>query len=158
MSLDNKKTILRKFPSGLFIVTAKDGDNGTGAVISFANQISIDPSYISLSIRKDTSFYKIALDNAYLAVHLPSKDQQTMVASFFKISEQTESSINNYNFQFSKNRSPILDDIPMVLEVKIMEIVDKGDHPVFICEIINTILREEVDMLAMSDTNWHYGG
>ena len=81
-----------------------------------------------------------------------------MVASFFKINEQTESSINKYNFQFSENGSPILDDIPMVLEVKIIDIIDKGDHPIFICEIINTILREDVDMLAMSDTNWHYGG
>ena len=158
MSMDHKRTILRKFPSGLFIVTAKDGDSGTGAVISFANQISIDPSYISLSIRKDTSFYKIAIENEHLAVHLPNKDQAPMVASFFKISEQTNSAINNYNFQLSENGSPILDDIPMVLEVKIIEIVDKGDHPIFICEIMNTILREDVDMLALADTNWHYGG
>ena len=158
MSLDHKKTILRKFPSGLFIVTAKDGNSGTGAVISFATQISIAPSYIALSIRKDNSFYKIAIKNEHLAVHLPKKDQQTMVASFFKISEQTDSSINNYNFQLSENGSPILNDFPMVLEVKIIDIINKGDHPIFICEIVNTILREDVDMLTMADTNWHYGG
>jgi flavin reductase (DIM6/NTAB) family NADH-FMN oxidoreductase RutF len=158
VSLDNKKTILRKFPSGLFIVTANDKGIGTGAVISFATQISMDPPYIALSIRKDTSFYETAKINKYLAVHLPSKDQQKMVASFFKIKERDVSSINGYLFEWSDLKNPILNDIPMILEAKIIDVVEKGDHPVFIAEIVKTILRKDVDMLTMADTNWHYGG
>jgi flavin reductase (DIM6/NTAB) family NADH-FMN oxidoreductase RutF len=46
----------------------------------------------------------------------------------------------------------------LILEGKIIEIIDKGDHPIFICEIVNTILRQDTDMLTMADTNWHYGG
>ena len=158
MNLKYRKTILRKFPSGLFIVTVKDGENGTGAVISFATQISVEPPYIALAIRKDTNFYNIARDVEYLAVNLPSKNQQSMVASFFKIKEQTENSINGFTFKWSELKTPILDDVPMVLEVKIIDIIDKGDHPLFICEVENTILREDVDILTMSDTNWKYGG
>jgi flavin reductase (DIM6/NTAB) family NADH-FMN oxidoreductase RutF len=158
MSLEHKKTILRKFPSGLFIVTANDDGKGTGAVISFATQVSIEPSYVALCIREDSSFYNVAKLKKHLAVHLPSKNQKDMVASFFKIKEQDESSINSYPFEWSKLKNPILDDIPMILEVKIVDIIESGDHPVFIAEILNTILREELDMLAMSDTNWQYGG
>ncbi|MFC1786174.1 flavin reductase, partial [Candidatus Neomarinimicrobiota bacterium] len=57
MNLERKRTILRKIPNGLFITTAKEGDNGTGAVISFVTQISIEPSLIALSIRKNSNFY-----------------------------------------------------------------------------------------------------
>jgi flavin reductase (DIM6/NTAB) family NADH-FMN oxidoreductase RutF len=158
MSLEHKKTILRKIPTGLFITTAKDGDNATGAVISFVTQISIDPSYIALAIRENSSLYRVAEKSEYLAVHLPSKDQQSMVSSFFKIKELSEDSINGYNFKWSRLGNPILDDIPMILEVNIIDIIEKGDHPIFICEVVNTILREDVDILTMADTNWHYGG
>lgn len=158
MNLKHKKAILRKFPSGLFIVTARDGKTGSGAVISFATQISIEPPYLSLAIRKDTNFYSIARNSEHLAVNLPSKNQRSMVASFFKIREQAEDSINGFTFKWSELETPILDDVPMVLEVKIIEIIDKGDHPLFICEVKNTILREDVDILMMSDTNWKYGG
>lgn len=158
MSLEHKKTLLRKFPSGLFIVTTNDNDKGTGATISFATQISIAPSLIAIAIRKDSSFYEAAKNNEYLAVHLPSKEQKTIVSSFFKIKEQYKKSINGYIFKWSDFNNPILDEIPMIIEGKILEIIKKGDHPIFICEIVNTILREDVEMLTMADTNWHYGG
>ena len=158
MNLKYKKTILRKIPNGLFIVTAKDGDDGSGTVISFVTQSSIDPSYIAISIRKDSSFFSIANKSKFFAIHLPNKDQHSLVSSFFKIKDKTQNSINGYNFNWSKLGNPLLDDIPMILEVKIIDIIDKGDHPIFICEVINTILRQDVDMLTMADTNWHYGG
>ena len=131
---------------------------GTGAVISFATQISIDPSYLALAIRKDTNLYKIAENSEYLAVHFPGKKQKELVASFFKVKEQSKDSINGYRFEISDLGNPLLNDIPMILEVKIIEIVKRGDHPVFICEVVNTILHQEVDMMTMSDTSWHYGG
>jgi len=158
MNLGDKKTILRKIPGGLFIVTAKDKDNATGAVISFVTQISIDPSYIALAIRKDSSIFNIVKNNKYLAIHFPSIDQQAMVSAFFKIKDQSEKSINGYDYNWSELGNPLLDDIPMILEVKIIEIVDQGDHPIFICEVANTILRQDVEMLTMADTSWHYGG
>ena len=158
MNLEEKKTILRKIPGGLFVVTAKDGDKATGAVISFMNQISIDPSYLALAIRKDSNLYKVAENSEYLAVHFPSKEQKELVASFFKVKEHSKDSINGYRFEISDLGNPLFKDIPMILEIRIIELVDKGDHPIFICEVVNTILRQDVDMLTMSDTSWHYGG
>ncbi len=158
MNLEYKKIILRKIPNGLFITTAKEGKKATGTVISFVSQISIDPPYIALAIRKDSNFYRVAKNSEYLAVHLPSKDQQSIVSSFFKIKDQSQDSINGHDISWSDLNNPLLDDIPMILEVKIIEIIKKGDHPIFICEIVNTIVRQNVDMLTMADTNWHYGG
>ena len=158
MNQEHKKTILSKFPNGLFITTAKDGDSATGAVISFVTQISIEPSLIALSIRKNSSFYSVAGKNEYLAIHLPDKEQQSMVSSFFKIKDKLHDSINGYGFKWSGLGNPLLVDIPMILEVKIIEKIEIGDHPLFICEIVNTVLRRDVDMLTMADTPWHYGG
>ena len=158
MNLEHKQTILRKIPNGLFITTANDGGKATGTVISFVTQISIEPPYVALAIRKKSHFFKVAEKNEYLAIHLPSKEQQSVVASFFKIKDRSQNSINGHKFKWSDLKNPILDNIPMIIEVKIHDIIDKGDHPIFICEVVNTILHEDTDMLSMSDTNWHYGG
>lgn len=158
MNLEHRKTILRKIPNGLFIVTAKDGDYGTGAIISFATQTSIEPLYLTLAIRRDSNLYSVAIEKEHLAVHFPSIDQQDMVASFFKIKERDEKSINGYDFEWSKLGNPILNDVLMYLEVKIIEVVDSGDHPLFICEVVNTVVNEDTKVLTIPDTNWHYGG
>ena len=158
MKFEDKKTILRKIPGGLFILTAKDKDYATGAVVSFVTQISIDPPYIAIAIRKDSYLYNVAENSEYLAIHFPSKEQQSMVSAFFKIKDQSEKSINGYDYNWSELGNPLLDDIPMILEVKIIEIVDQGDHPIFICEVENSILRQDVELLTLADTSWHYGG
>lgn len=158
MSLNHRKTILRKIPNGLFIVTAKEEESGTGAVISFATQTSIDPLYIALAIRKDSNLFKVAYESETLAVNFPSNKQQDMVASFFKVKERTKNTINGYEYEWSNLGNPILKDVPMYLEVKIIEIVEKGDHPLFICEVVNTVLKDDTDILTIPDTNWHYGG
>lgn len=158
MNLEHRKKILRKIPNGLFIVTTKDGELGTGATISFATQTSIEPLYLTLGIRKDSNLYTVAVKREHLAVHFPSIEQQDMVASFFKIKEREENSINGYGFEWSELGNPILNDIPMYLEVKITDIVDRGDHPLFICEVVNTVVREDIKVLTIPDTNWHYGG
>jgi len=158
MNLEHKKIILRKIPNGLFIVTTKENNKAAGAVISFLTQISLEPTLIALAIRKDSHLYTIAKNNHYLAVHFPSKEQKELVASFFKLQEQTKDSINGHRFEFSKLGNPLLDESPSILEVEIIQIIDKGDHPTFICEVVNTILRQDAEMLTMADTNWHYGG
>ena len=157
-NLEHRKTILRKISSGLYIATIRDNENVKAAVLSFAMQTSFEPLLIAFAINKDSRFYSLAKSEKQFAVHLPAKEQQDMVTSFFKVKEQTTDTINGYAFKWSELNNPIIDDIPMILEVKVVEIVELGDHPVFITEVVNTILNDNTDILTMSDTNWHYGG
>ncbi len=158
MNLSHRKTILRKISNGLYIVTAMVDGAPTGAVISFLTQTSIEPPLITLGIRTDSRLYRAVEKNGILGIHFPTIDQQEMVASFFKMLENDDKTINGYPFQLNDRNVPLLDNLPMILEVQILDVVKKGDHHIVITEVINTILRKDVDVLAMHHTSWHYGG
>lgn len=158
MDLSHRKTILRKISNGLFIVTSAHKSEATGAVISFLTQSSIDPPLVTMGIRTDSELYKLVMKSRQLAIHFSSRNQQDMVASFFRITDKNESQLNGYSFELSNTGNPLLVDIPMIIEGKVIDIVKRGDHHLFVTEIFHTILREETDVLALHHTNWHYGG
>jgi flavin reductase (DIM6/NTAB) family NADH-FMN oxidoreductase RutF len=156
--ITDRKTVLRKIPNGLFIVTAWDGKKPAAAVISFLTQTSIEPPMISLGIKENSGLYRAAAISGKMAVHLLRKDQQDVASSFFKIRNHSENDINGYLFILSKNGNPILNDFPYIIEIEVDEIVKKGDHHIFICKVVSTKVSDDCDILAMADTNWHYGG
>lgn len=158
MSLPHRKTILRKIPNGLFIVTAWDGTKPASAVISFLSQTSKDPPFVTMAIKTGTKLYKIARKAGKMAIHLLRKDQSDIAALHFKLKNRNSHFINGHEFLLSTAGNPILSDIPMVLEVDIHRIIEEGDHHIFICLVKNSILNEDVDILTMDDTNWNYGG
>lgn len=158
MDLSHRKTILRKINTGLYIVTGMSKAGPACAVISFLTQTSINPPLVTMALRTDSRIYQAAKESRVLGVHFPAKDQQKMVSSLFKINDIDNNRINGYGYSVNGRKVPLLNDPPMILEVRVNDIVEKGDHHVFVTEVINTILREDGDILSMHHTNWHYGG
>jgi flavin reductase (DIM6/NTAB) family NADH-FMN oxidoreductase RutF len=154
----NRKTILRKIPNGLFIVTTWDGTKPASVVISFLSQTSKNPPFITMAIKTGTEFYKEARKAGKMAIHLLRKDQSETAALHFKTKKKDSHSINGHEFVLSEAKNPILSDLPMILEVDVHRIIEEGDHHIFICLVKNSILNEDVDILTMDDTNWNYGG
>ncbi|MBC8216266.1 MAG: flavin reductase [Candidatus Marinimicrobia bacterium] len=158
LNLDDKKTILRKIPSGLYIVTGMDDNVPSAAVVSFLTQSSIDPPLITMALREGSAIYHTVKKTKKCAIHFPAKDQQSLVASFFKIKTKDSKTINKHEYEIGEKGNPLLKNIPMILEVDVREESTIGDHHVFICEVADTILRSDEDALLMMHTNWKYGG
>lgn len=158
MKPDHRKAVLRKIPNGLFIVTSRWDGTPSASVISFLTQTSIDPPLITMAIRRRSFLCGIVKRSGQLAIHFPEPDQKDLVSDFFKIKEYDAQFINGYPYRISDFGNPLLDDIPMILEGEVVEIVPRGDHHLFICEVVNTIMRRDTDVLTMRHTPWHYGG
>lgn len=158
MNEKNKKTILRKIPSGLYIVSSMSDGNPMAAVISFLTQSSISPPLITMALRKDSEIYKSVYKTRKCAIHFPAKDQQQLTASLFKIKTKDLKQINGHSYKKSSNGNPIFDEIPMLIEVEVIKISEVGDHHVFICEVISSVVHQDVEALLLSHTKWKYGG
>ena len=156
--MEHRKTILRKIPSPLTIVTSSYHGQTTAAVVTFLTQTSIDPPLITMALRPGSDIYEFVKASGKATIHFPSKEQQAMTAQFFKIKEATENSLNGNEFSLSNDGFVHLKDIPMILDCEVREIVEQGDHHLAVCEVINTSLVNDYDTLLLSDTNWKYGG
>lgn len=158
MNTADRKTILRKIPYGLYVMTSSLDGNPAAAVVSFVSQTSIQPPLVMTAVKADSMLYAAIVQTGYFALHLFEENEKDKVSEFFKVNSFDKNKINGYYYTLSGNNVPILKDNPMVIEVKLKEIMKSGDHHPVLGEVIDTVLRRDVDILTMKHTNWHYGG
>ena len=55
MDEDKKKSTLRMIPYGLYVMTAKDGDDTVGAgTVNWVTQTSFDPTLVAIGVKVDS--------------------------------------------------------------------------------------------------------
>ncbi len=153
-----RRTILRKIPYGLYILTTRGNDGPVAAIVSFVTQSSIDPPEITLAMKAGTSIYYACASTGAMALHFIPAGESAMAEAFFKFKDFDESQINGFSYTSSEKGIPLLDKSPMILELNLRQITTTGDHHLFTCEVDDAHLRDDTDILTIQHTNWHYGG
>ncbi len=111
-----------------------------------------------MAVRVGSDLYDTLQKSRHGAIHFPGKDQQQIVASFFRKPAVENQTLNGHRYTLTSRGNPLLETFPMALEVDVVEIIPKGDHHLFLCEVVTTHLRSDEPTLQMADTGWHYGG
>ena len=63
-----------------------------------------------------------------------------------------------YHLTVGVTGSPILAGLPGYLECQVVECVDRGDHPLFVAEVVEAGVQNSLLPLALRDAGWSYGG
>ena len=159
MDIEAKKIALRMISSGLYIVTSAGGAEVSAATVSWLNQASFDPPLIMMGVRKDSHTHALLEKSKVCAIHFLGREQKHIAESFFKPSKLEGSTINGQEFEKGPlTGSPILKDVPAYVECKIVDSIQRGDHSVFVAEVLEASVRQNIPSLGMRDTPWHYGG
>jgi len=53
---------------------------------------------------------------------------------------------------------PLLEDVPAYLKCRVLEIMEHGDHSLFLSEVKNAVVRRDLEPLELRTTGWNYGG
>ncbi len=142
--MDNRKTVLRMIPYGLYVLTAKAKDGRmVASSISWVTQASFEPPLIALAVKVDSETYTITKEAGEFAINFLDKDQKDIAFKFFKHQEPEGDSIGGEPLQQGALGIPLLANGPASLECKVIEIIEKGDHHIFLAEIINVELRNQ---------------
>ncbi len=83
-----------------------------------------------------------------------------MAAAFFRPAEISDGTINGYAFEPGpETGAPLILDAPAWFEARVTDAVKRGDHTVFVAEVISVGIRNpDARPLALRDTGWSYGG
>ena len=152
-----KKQALRMFSYGVYILTSKFEDNYCAATVTWVSQASFKPPLISVCIKRDSASYTVVKERGKFLLHILSKDQKDLAASFFKQTTLENGFINEQKYQ-SQDNLPLLTAVPAYLKCRVLEIMEYGDHPLFLAEVKNAVVRRELEPLELRDTGWSYGG
>ena len=153
-----KKVALRMVPYGLYVGGAGHEGRVHAFLLSWFSQSSFKPPLVMAAIRHESHAHAMVAAAGVFSVNLLDKGQKDVAASFLKHAVVEGDRLSGHRYQLGKTGCPILDEAAAWLECKVVDRVPRGDHEVFVAQVVEAGVRRPGDALGHADTGWHYGG
>lgn len=160
MDAETKKQVLRKLTYGLYVLSAAHQGEPAAGTVNWLSQASFSPPLVMVGVKADSRLHSLIERSGTFAVSILGAGQKDVAQAFFRPSEVKGGKINGYAFQPGPaTGAPILTDLPAWFEARVTDAVKRGDHTVFVAEVVEAGVRDpQARPLEMWDTGWFYGG
>lgn len=162
-----KKTALRMIPYGIYVLSAREAD-GTphAATVNWATQTSFSPPLVALAVKSDSGVHAALKQSRKGALSILGKGQTGVAFTFFKPVAVEGATLSGEAVHDSPGGAPILDSAAASLDLRVVEIVEQGDHHIFVAEVTDAAVARPIEgrpdeaVLAMKDLGdkVFYGG
>jgi len=148
---------LGRIPSGMFIVTARRGDDETGLLASWVQQCSFDPPQITFAVKRGRWLASWLTEGAALVVNILDDTQTDMLVHFGRGFAQGEPAFNGLEIERSESNTAVLSEALAYLECRIQASVPAGDHDLYIARVVGgRLLNEGHSMVHIRKSGLHY--
>lgn len=146
MDNDVKKTALRMIPYGLYVLTgeAKDG-RVAAATVNWVTQASFAPPLVAVGVKVDSGAHAIIKEAGAFALNVLKKGQNGLAFNFFKSHERDGDKIGGESFKPGQTGAPILASAAAFVECKLVDTIEKGDHSLFVGEVVEAGLAAPIE-------------
>ena len=141
MKINTKQTIYKdvmaNYPTGVTVMTTRDQQgNPVGMTVNSFASVSLDPLLILWSIDRRVSSFQSFMQADRFAVNILAADQ----SHIGKLFASKEDRFAKSKWESSKSSGlPVLQDVCAVMECKIFNKVQAGDHVIIIGEVMEIV-------------------
>jgi flavin reductase (DIM6/NTAB) family NADH-FMN oxidoreductase RutF len=155
MDANVKKTVLRMIPYGLYVLTAKGKDDTvTAATVNWVTQASFAPPLVVVGVKADSHPHPLIKESEAFALNVLGKDQGAMAFTFFKPATREGQKISGEPFRWGTTGAPILERAPAFVECRLVDSVERGDHSIFVGEVVEAGQAKAPEGRADDATLW----
>jgi flavin reductase (DIM6/NTAB) family NADH-FMN oxidoreductase RutF len=143
MDADAKKAALRMIPYGLYVATAS-GTQGevAAATVNWVTQASFAPPLLVVGVKADSHIHALVEQTGQFVLNVIGKGDNGLAFTFFKPAVLEGNTLSGEPFTpGSEVKAPVLDKAPAHLECRVVEAVKKGDHTVFVAEVVEARVK-----------------
>jgi flavin reductase (DIM6/NTAB) family NADH-FMN oxidoreductase RutF len=160
MDEDVKRQVLRRIPYGMYVMTASADGIPVASTLTWLSQCSFHPPLVMMGVQSNSRMHEAVEKSGKLAVHLLSEGQAEIARRFFRPPAAEDRLLHGLDWQPGPaTGAPILAELPAWFEAKVTDRVARGDHTVYVAEVVWAGAREpEFRPLVLASTPWNYGG
>ena len=134
---DQPAAAIGRIPSGLFILTARNGEHEAGMLASWVQQCGFTPLQLSVALAKDRPLVRwLVDDNVPLVVNVLPEGATKLVAHFGKGFDPGEPAFDGVDAVRDRAAAPVLTAATAFVECRVAGWADATDHIVFILEAV----------------------
>jgi flavin reductase (DIM6/NTAB) family NADH-FMN oxidoreductase RutF len=155
MDANAKKTALRMIPYGLFVLTGRTKDGRvSAATVNWVTQASFEPPLVVVGVKADSSSHEVIKEARAFALNVLGKGQQAAAFNFFKPAAVEGSKVSGEAFRLGSTGAPLLESTPAFVECKLIETVERGDHSIFVGQVVDAGVSRAPEGRADDATLW----
>lgn len=161
MDEETKRRVLRRIPYGMYVMTSIADGRPSASTLTWISQCSFHPPLVMIGVQSNSRMHWAIERSGALAVHFLAEGQESVAQRFFQPPPE-EDRLRLHGMPYEPGPvtgAPLLVDLAAWMEVRVTDRVDRGDHTVFVCEIVGAGSRDpDFEPLLLSSTPWSYGG
>jgi flavin reductase (DIM6/NTAB) family NADH-FMN oxidoreductase RutF len=154
MDPNAKKTALRMIPYGLYVLTAESGADTAAATVNWVTQTSFAPPLVAVGVKADSHVHAVIKQANAFALNVLGKGQDAVAYTFFKPAERQGSTISGQPYRAGHAGAPVLTNAPAFVECRLVATVEKGDHSLFVGEVVDAGVAKPPEGRADEATLW----
>jgi flavin reductase (DIM6/NTAB) family NADH-FMN oxidoreductase RutF len=148
---------LGRIPSGLFVLTARQGHASTGMLASWVQQCSFDPPQVSVALGRDRAVSAWLGEGAFFALNILDNSQTDMISHFGRGFQADEPAFNGLDVTQLPSGPTVLDEALAFLECRVRGRWPSGDHDLLVAEVIGgRVLSDGQPMVHVRRSGTHY--
>ena len=144
------KKILGKFSTGITIVGIDFEGKNIGKTVNSFTTLSISPPLVLFSLDIKASSLNKFKKSKYLSISILGEKQTNISNNFSKKDPKWE----RVDFVIGEFKTPIIKNCLANLECKNKQLLIKGDHIIFICEVLKASFNDKIKPLIYFDSNY----
>jgi flavin reductase (DIM6/NTAB) family NADH-FMN oxidoreductase RutF len=144
-------------PSGLFILTARQGEAETGMLVSWVQQCSFQPPRVSVALQCGRAIQQWLCEGSAFVLNVLDDTQTDMIAHFGKGFDPGQPAFDGLEVDRTEAAAPVLSESLAYLECRVVTRCQAGDHDLLISEVSRgRPLGEGHPMVHVRKSGLHY--
>ena len=127
---------LGRIPSGLFILTARQGERETGMLASWVQQCSFEPPQLTVCVRRDREVIDWLTAGAPFTVNILAEGQQGLISHFGKGFALNEPAFTGLQVERPEGEAPVLREALGYLLCRVAGRHLVGDHKLIVGTVV----------------------
>ena len=154
---DSLAAALGRIPSGLFILTARQGAAETGMLASWVQQCSFEPPMLSVAVRRGRDVAAWLADGAPFAINVLAEGQKELLSHFGKGLTLAQLPRAEERVGRADGRAAALTEALAVLHCEAAGRCEAGDHHLILGRVVAGSLRaDERPMIHVRKNGLNY--
>jgi len=154
-----KKTVLRQFPYGLYVITVAHGGEEHGMTANWVTQAAFEPPMVAVAVENTSRTIGMIRDAHHFAVTVLQQGQRDLAAKLGRSSEHTPNKLKGIKTKPAPvSGAPVLADGLGWVECRLVTTLPAGDHTLVLGEVIEAGVEHEGTPLTLQEAGFKYSG
>lgn len=149
------RSIIGHFATGVTVITTAARDRLQGMTANAVTSLSLDPVMVLVCVDKATHTHGILEESGVFAVNILGEHQEDVSRLFAKRAEPEIGTLRGQQYELGETGAPLLADCLAFLECRVKDVLVGGDHSIFLGEVVNERIVNDVPPLVFFRGKYH---